>query len=230
MTNLDSADFTFEGRGPHGPVEVGIERKTLPDLIASLQSGRFQGLHSEGHTGQLWRMLSTYDYSFLLVEGAWVTDRAGRLLRPGRRGQSSPMGNMTEDALRKQLFSIQLKSPMHIGYTADATATVRWLASLVRWFTDKSWEQHKTLETTYQPQSLTPISHFVQVAMTFPGVGLAAGRALQTQFDGNADTLLHAPADTIAKTLIATPAGPRALGPAKAERIRDAARKLTGDL
>lgn len=230
LTTLDSADFAFEGNGPDaGTWSIGVERKTLPDLVASLQSGRLQGLQTEhGQGGQLGRLRQTYDLAWVLVEGQWTADRQGRICQK-RRQQLHPVpGNMTEDGLAKRLLSLQLLGGILIERTRDTQHTVHWLASLMRWWTDKEWSEHKTLETTHRPQGLMPVSQFRQVAMTFPGVGLAASKALDAHYGGNLHDLLHTTIPELAAVQISTPAGPRSLGPAKAERVYGACRRLTG--
>ena len=61
--HLDSADFAFWGNGPNeAPIRIGIERKTVPDLLDSLRSERFVG-------GQLPTLLADHARVYLFVEG-----------------------------------------------------------------------------------------------------------------------------------------------------------------
>lgn len=63
ITRLSSADFAFWGNGPdEAPLRIGIERKTVPDLLDSLRSERFVG-------GQLPDLLDSYQRIYLFVEG-----------------------------------------------------------------------------------------------------------------------------------------------------------------
>ncbi len=61
--DLSSADFAFWGNGPdETPIRIGIERKIIPDLIASLRDERLVG-------GQLPDLLTSYQRVYLFVEG-----------------------------------------------------------------------------------------------------------------------------------------------------------------
>ena len=63
--NLPYADFSFEGIGPTGnPCYVGIERKTLHDMLHCIDDSRYTGFQKVG-MGQL------YNVSVLLLEGNW---------------------------------------------------------------------------------------------------------------------------------------------------------------
>lgn len=62
-TSLPSADFCFEGHGPHGPITVGIERKTLHDLLNSIETARYNRQRLD--------MKQVYDICVLMVEGHW---------------------------------------------------------------------------------------------------------------------------------------------------------------
>lgn len=62
-TELQSGDIMFEGRGPNGPVLVGIERKKLHDMLNCIDDARYND--------QRIRMRQDYDISILMVEGHW---------------------------------------------------------------------------------------------------------------------------------------------------------------
>lgn len=66
LTNLVpiGGDAWFEGNGPDGEMRVGIELKTISDLIASMGSNRL-----EGH--QLPIMYGTYDIIYVIVQGIY---------------------------------------------------------------------------------------------------------------------------------------------------------------
>lgn len=60
-SHLPSADFCFEGNGPDGPISIGIERKTLHDLLNSIETARYNRQRAD--------MKNMYDISVLMVEG-----------------------------------------------------------------------------------------------------------------------------------------------------------------
>ena len=66
---MDAGDVAFFGNGPDDQVWwIGIEYKTLEDIMACIKTGRFTGT-------QLPRMMKQFDLCFLLVEGICVPDR-----------------------------------------------------------------------------------------------------------------------------------------------------------
>lgn len=235
LATLDSADFAFEGQGPNGDETIGIERKTLGDLVSSLKDGRLQGLQGESSSGQLGRLAAAFDYVWLLVEGDWTADAAGRLCQRRHHGTLRPVpGGLTEDSLTKRLLSLEMigslqtRGGFRVKQTSNPRATAAWVASLHRWWTDKSWTEHATLHTRHTPQSVHRLSRFREIAMTLPGLGLAGSKAIEHHTNGNALVMLQMPAAQWAEVSVETPAGPRRLGLSKGEQIAEACRKLTG--
>lgn len=225
---LDSGDFMFEGNGPEGPLQIGIERKALSDLVTSLHDGRLCGQSTEdGKGGQLPRLLDAYDICWLLYEGQWVTDpQNGRLMMPGRRKATMLPGGFTEDSLTKRLLSIELVGQLRMHHTKDPKQSTTWLASLFRWWTEKSWSQHQSLNVVHtRPRGIVPLSTFREMVLPLPGVGLAGSKALEKFFAGSMLSLLAAPEQVLAGIPIQTPNGPRKLG-IKAAELRAALDKL----
>ncbi len=230
-TTLNAADFAFTGNGPDGDVEVGIERKVLRDLVDSLKTGRLQGMQTEsGNGGQIGRLVETYDYAWLLVEGAWTVDKQGRLCQRRHHNTLRPVGG-SEDMLVKRLMSLELLGGLRVKQTANARETVRWLVSLYRWFTDKDWHQHGTLNAVSRPQQgiqANRLSRFQEMLLPLPGVGFAVARAIEQLLSGTdkLGQLRSLSISTLAELPIETPAGPRMLGRSKAEKIVIAIRSL----
>lgn len=236
-TVLDAADFCFEGNGPDGACQVGIERKALNDLVGSLRSGRLQGMSTEaGQESQLVRLHNTYDFVWLLVEGLYGTDSKGRFVA-GAVGRRTVPGGFSEDSLEKALLSLDLRGGMRIKQTTNMAQSVRWLVSLFRSFTDKEWDKHTTLLTMIRPEravGIKPISAFRLAVMDLcPGIGIAASRAVEKYcaFGGDAGhasitVMLNMPLSAWENLEIETPAGPRRLGTAKAFRVIEALRRV----
>lgn len=222
----------FEGNGPDGRVLVGIERKTIPDLLDSLHTGRFVGLETENHEGQLGRLLKSFDYPWLLIEGVWDTDTTGRLAVPDWRGRFKPTqgAGMTEDAFTKRLLSIFLQSGLLHWHSRSAEQSARWIASTFRWFNDSEWNAHKTLQTTYKPTGLRPISRFREMVMAMPGVGLAASKALEKHYQGNLAAFLTTHPNTLADVSVVHKSGTKRLGRPRAQAIYDAIQQLNGGI
>ncbi len=66
--DLPYGDFAFEGWGPNGKMLIGIERKTLHDMLNSIDTSRYSGHQKVG-------MHQMYGQSFLIVEGRWCPGR-----------------------------------------------------------------------------------------------------------------------------------------------------------
>lgn len=65
LSSLDTGDVIFTGNGPNGsPVLIGVELKSVDDLIASVSNGRLTAFD-----GQLNRMVSAFDVVWLLIYG-----------------------------------------------------------------------------------------------------------------------------------------------------------------
>lgn len=158
-------DFAWQGRGERGAsVGVGVERKTISDLIGSLRSGRLCGHQLPG-------LRATYDVCWLLVEGEYRVDRRGFVLVQ-RRGSWVPVpGQMRMDELHKELSTLCYKGGLHLWHTASSKDTVRWLGAHYRWWTDADFDQHRSHLVIYHSTPVLPVSQFRQTVSTLPGIG-----------------------------------------------------------
>lgn len=235
LTILDCGDIAFAGNGPDGLVEVGIERKTLTDLVGSLKEGRLQGQSSEEHKSQLDRMRETYDVCFLLVEGALSGDRSGTLFRRFGNKKADVKGGYSSDSLTKAVLSLYLQGGMRVWQTDSLRASTAFVAALFRWFTDKEWDQHSTLHAvSLGHRSMLPLSPFREMVMKLPGIGLAGSAAVEKHCmvetsDGKHPSFTRLLAMTLSdwETLEETTTrGPRKFGTPKAARVLEAVRRL----
>lgn len=234
---LDSADIAFTGNGWDGPVEVGIERKTIMDLVSSLRSGRLQG-RTSSDTGQLCqidRLHTAYDIVWLLVEGSTGGDRRfGKLLKSGSGREQRLPGGYTEDSLTKALLSLELRGGVRVKHTTSLHHSAVFIGSLFHWFTDKLWDDHSTLHAPLKRESILPLSMFRDIVMRFPGVGIAVSAAVEKRCmvetaDGPHPSLTKLLSMNLSdwealeeKTKI----GMRRFGTTKAGRVLEAVRKL----
>lgn len=74
LTRLDSGDVCFVGHGPHGESVVGVELKSVSDLLSSRQNGRLQGVD-----GQIPEMLTGYDERWIVTYGTYRCGDTGDL-------------------------------------------------------------------------------------------------------------------------------------------------------
>lgn len=188
ITRLSSADFAFWGNGPdEAPIRIGIERKTVPDLISSLRSERLVG-------GQLPDLLASYQRVYLFIEGpmrrSWREE--GMLEYRVEGGQKEQGGGGFTDwttgfgnAVNWYYVMGRLASLEEIGVRVRRPATMSDTAaqvvSLYQWW-NKPYAEHgsinavKTVEVDIRKASWT-----AKVARAL-GLGHAAARVAEKVF------------------------------------------------
>lgn len=155
VEELAFGDFVFSGYGP--PVEVGgeqsmilaaVERKTLGDLISSMQTGRLADHQIPG-------ILEYYEYGYLLVEGIY---REGpdtgyvEVLQGGKWATYQPGGKakpISYETVENYLISVEAHTPIRVVSTNDPAHTVRTVGRLYQWF-QKDWNSHRSFKTAYR--------------------------------------------------------------------------------
>ena len=185
LTELESADIAFEGRGPQETsLLIGIELKRLDgkstDLIQSLRSGRLSG-------EQLPKMLGPhgqYEYGWLLVEGEWRTDKQGQLTvyKGPKIGWVRPPGKMSTSELEKKILTLELCGGLHVHHARSRAETLKFLANLYRWFTDRDFDQHTSHLMVHTPQATLQISDFRKAVCQWPGIGVKTSKAVEQRF------------------------------------------------
>lgn len=183
LTTLPSADAAFIGRGPGDvPVLVGIERKRISDLLQSISSGRLVA-------GQLPQLVKQYDECWLLVEGNFIVDGQGVLMRPGRGGHHTPYQLGKKQYLARDLYKFLLTlehcAGVRVQQTRDPEESAAWLASLYRWWTDKALDQHRahlSMDRARDAVLLRDLTLVERWAAELPGVGMERALAVGTAF------------------------------------------------
>ena len=143
LVRIDFGDVTFLGMGPEqAPVSVGIEVKTIHDVLKCIADGRFAGHQLPG-------LVQAYDQVWLLVEGTWRGNaKTGLLEYRHSKGQwrECSVGTrrfMCTDLLT-WLFTITIKGGARFARVSDWGEATAWLSSLYSWWTMKGWEGHKS--------------------------------------------------------------------------------------
>lgn len=179
LPTLPFGDVAFTGRGVKNvPLDIGIEFKTLADIVQCCRDGRFSGHQLPG-------MRKTYDYSWLLIEGTWRHDEASGLIttyQGPRRGWAAIPGRMRAAEFEKHLLTFELCGGVHVRYTNSRADSVRALVELYRWWTDRSLDSHTSHLAIHTPVSLRTISKEQQAIMAWPGVGPKLGRVAEKAF------------------------------------------------
>lgn len=182
LDRLPFGDCAFLGRGPADTwVHVGVEYKTLDDLLSCLTTGRFVGHQLPG-------MRATYDQSWLLIEGVWRVNpesgfieipRAGRweTLYVNRRG-------FGQRELDKHLLTLTVQGGVLVHRVGTERESARWVASLYSWWTSE-WDKHASLHTFdwSGPAGQFTEPDLVQaVAAQLPGVGWVKSKRVAEHF------------------------------------------------
>lgn len=142
LTTLDYGDCAFVGNGSAGEILIGIERKTVRDLLQSMQTGRLSGHQLPG-------LVEQYAYRWLLVEGPYRCGKDGRIEIPWRTGWE-PV-RLMYSAVEAYLLTLTLRGGLHVQRTFGIQESAQWLAALYHWWTAKDWQAHRSHLALHQP-------------------------------------------------------------------------------
>lgn len=137
QSDLLHGDAAFEGKGPDGDILIGVERKTLHDLLNCICDGRL----NEQRIG----MKHMYALSFLMVEGHWKPHDGNGALMEGFNGGVSwgyckHRAHMPYESVYNYLASMALAG-MIVTYSRDLFHTCYNIRCLFRYF-QKRWDDH----------------------------------------------------------------------------------------
>lgn len=146
-SSLEFGDACFEGRGPNGTLTIGVERKTLHDMLNCIEDARYAGHQRPG-------MKQLYDISILMIEGHWRPHDPDLFLMEGFNGgvtwgYSKPRGQKAMYAkLYRYLISVQL-SGVFVTYSRDLSHTA---INILEWFHyfQKKWDDHTSMRETHK--------------------------------------------------------------------------------
>lgn len=216
LARLEFGDVAFVGRGAdRTTLDIGVELKTLGDLVGSLRSGRLAGHQLPG-------LRQTYDYAWVLVEGLWRHGAGGEIVwsRGGRRGWSPLPGGMTASELEKQLLTLELCGGLHVRHTTTRRDTLRVIGALYRWWVDTPLDHHTSHLALHEPPSLVPLSEFRQAVCRWPGIGRKTSLAVEQHFQGSIRAAACADIEEWAAITTLDERGhARRLGPKDAQKI-----------
>lgn len=134
---LDSGDFAFEGFTWKGRGAIGIERKTVSDLVACMKDARYT-------EGQLPRMLETYHESWLVVEGIWYEHPSDGSLTY-KQGFQERLTRVPYTAVDKYLYSVARIGGVRIIQTTGIPQTCRRILDLYH-HCQKPMDEHSTFQ------------------------------------------------------------------------------------
>jgi ERCC4-type nuclease len=184
LCRLDSGDAMITGNGPGGAVVVvGVEVKSVWDLINSLNTGRLAGT-------QLPALLDAYEQPWLLVYGAYRAAKDGQLLLLRGRSwvpfvlgkRAVPYGYVEHFLLEAVAMGIKIR------HVADVSEAAVWIGALHRWWS-KPWEDHKGMHKFDQSQNRKFLPNMsdkerriAKVAAALPSIGYDRATAAARHF------------------------------------------------
>lgn len=206
-TRLEYGDCSWVGEGPDGPVAIGIEYKTVSDLVQSLNDGRLLGHQLPG-------CLNSFAVTYLLVEGVISADVDDAIRYLSERGQwkKHPTG-LKYSNLAGWLTSVESLYGVRVRLSSNLLSSAVTVASIYRWWL-KPYAEHGQPVVVHQPSFLKPLeraTRIMKVASVFPGVGAEKLHAIEEKF-ANVREMVNSPA-SVWQTI-------EGIGPKTAARIQ----------
>lgn len=185
LCRLEFGDVMLAGHGPQGAVAIGIEHKTVGDVLNCIMDGRFA-------SHQLLGMLNMYDYSYLIVEGRvrpdqykllwWYHETKKKWIQPYGGSQRKPI---SMEAWEQWLNSMIIQGGIIIKHTENKKQSGTYINSLHKWW-NKDWDDHKSLKVFNESQrghvTLTTVPTRRLMAAQLPGVGWEKSKAIAKHF------------------------------------------------
>jgi ERCC4-type nuclease len=171
LVKLEFGDCAFEGNGPQGRIQIGIERKRCGDLIQSISSGRLSGHQLPG-------LLETYYKVYLIVEGIWRANRKDGTVEVFRHGKFKPLGSsrFTSKRIWGYLTALNASTGVEVFITPTIEETALVIEELEHWW-NQPWEKHVS---HLMVNKLSPPSAYLRpgrpslirrIALELPGIG-----------------------------------------------------------
>lgn len=191
VTTLDYGDFSFVGMGDNTPTFVGIERKTLGDLIKSMEDGRLSG-------HQLIGLVERYTHIYLLIEGIWRPNPQSGILEQWLGKKWIPIKHKNEKHMARSIYNFvnglvvachMMSKFMMPVYTANPQQSGYWLDCTYSWW-QKPWKDHRSYKKPYRPVVKLPkgtvllrkLSPFERIVSGITGVSWVTITELQKHF------------------------------------------------
>jgi len=216
LSTLEFGDVALTGHGPNSStISVGVEVKSVDDLLQSIGNGRLAGTQIPG-------MLKLYDYSWLAVHGSIrpSTNNYLEIYKYGKwRNYEIGQTPVPYSYLEGFMFTLQMMSPVKVKWCYDLEEVATWVAVYDRWLS-KPWEKHRGLTVFDKSrENLAPVgadpveAQIAKTAASIPGLDWVRGWNAAKHFD-SVEQMMDAGADewqqikgigpVIAKSVVST--------------------------
>lgn len=188
LCRMDFGDVAFQGFGANGdPVQVGIEVKSLDDVVACITSGRFAGHQLPG-------LIQCYDHVFLLVQGQWRARQSDGVLEQYKSTSRGNYWNEVGGGQRRWLWrdveswltSMSIMGGLRVHRVPEYREGAMWLKTLYGWFQKEDHKSHMVIysgKELYQDTALLVRPSLARrVAKELPGIGLVRSAEVAHQF------------------------------------------------
>jgi ERCC4-type nuclease len=176
LTRLRFGDAAIVGNGPAGLTMIGVERKRIRDLLASLMTGRLAGHQLPG-------LVEEYAHRWIVVEGVYRTNTLGHVEIPKGGGKWESL-RFEGIALDKYLLTLELRGGCGTKRTYNSDETAQFLAAVHSWWSDP-WASHRghlALHTPPDAMCLVRPSLVRRWAAELPGIGFEKSGAVAERF------------------------------------------------
>jgi hypothetical protein len=172
LCQLDSGDVAFTGNGPDGPITVGVEVKSIFDVIGSLISGRLQAT-------QLKELSAAYDVRWLLYYGNYRCNPKNGALQIHRRRKNTQgrkygaaiwddytVGNRTvmfsyaDGFLASPSFTLLGSLGVRAHRVLDMAEAAAWIGRILYPCWQKPWSAHKSMRVFDRSREVAPANVF----------------------------------------------------------------------
>ena len=177
---LAFGDVAFTGNGPDGEISIGIERKTLHDMLSCIEDSRYASHQRLG-------MKSMYDVSVLIIEGFWKPREDGVLMESKdsiHYWPCRPHGlTVMYSKLRRYLISIRYTG-VSVMITRNMAHTAYDICEEYHYH-QKKWDKHTSLKEIQKlaiPQLSGKPSLARKWANDIDGVGVVLGEQADMHF------------------------------------------------
>jgi len=189
LTQMPFGDVSFLGYGANGsPASFGIEVKSIEDVIACIQSGRFAGHQLPG-------LIASYDHVWLLITNDYRARARDGVLEYRKEGRGG--GQYWSESCGRQrtvmwrdveswIMTCQIMAGIRVHRVPDYREAALWLKLVSNWASRDDHKSHRVIygskEIFADTALLIKPSLARRVAAQLPGVAEVRSAAVASRF------------------------------------------------